>query len=155
MIDWFVEGRIWDATMNRIVMLNEDLESQMRMYLALCPRYRIEIAENELALMRVLRRKKPNLLLLDAHYSRFNHNSRSVSKLVEKIKRKYTRLPVLAIVSGEDERLGEVLTQLGADGWITRRIQIDSLIQRVDDLLQSIPTFVDDGYAPSPEEVLA
>ncbi len=154
MIDWFFEGRIWAATMNRIVMLNEDLESQMRMYLALCPHYRIEIAENELALMRVLRRKKPHLLLLDAHYSRFNHNGKSVSKLVEKIKRKYNHLPVLAIVNGEDERIGEMLSQRGADGWITRRIQIEALLQRVDGLLQSVPAFIESPYMQS-EAVMA
>ncbi|MDZ7290128.1 MAG: response regulator [candidate division KSB1 bacterium] len=135
--------------MNRIVMLNEDLESQMRMYLALCPRYRIEIAENELALMRLLRRKKPNLLLLDAHYSRFNHNGKSIAKLVEKIKRKYNHLPVLAIVNGEDERLAELLTQRGADGWVTRRVQIDDLLQRVDGLLQPVPSFLESRYEQS------
>jgi DNA-binding NarL/FixJ family response regulator len=154
MIDWFVEGRTWAATMNRIVMLNEDLESQMRMYLALCPRYRIEIAENELSLMRLLRRKKPQLLLLDAHYSRFNHNGRSVTKLVEKIKRKYSHLPVLTIINGDDEKLGQVLQQLGADGWISRRIQIDDLLQRVDNLLQPLSPYVVSSCRQS-EEVMA
>jgi response regulator RpfG family c-di-GMP phosphodiesterase len=155
MIDWFVEGRTWTASMNRIVMLNEDLESQMRMYLALCPRYRIEIAENELTLMRLLRRKKPNLLLLDAHYSRFNHNGKSVGKLVEKIKRKYNHLPVLTIVSGEDERVGEVLAQRGADGWVNRRVEIDDLLQRVDDLLQPHQAFIATASYLQPQEAMA
>jgi len=154
MIDWFVEGIIWAASMNRIIMLNEDLESQMRMYLALCPRYRIEIAENELTLMRLLRRKKPNLLLLDAHYSRFNHNSKSVGKLVEKIKRKYNHLPVLTIISGEDEQVGEVLSQRGADGWVNRRVEIDDLLQRVDDLLQPPRSFIENTYL-QPQEAMA
>jgi DNA-binding NarL/FixJ family response regulator len=154
MIDWFVEGRTWAASMNRIVMLNEDLESQMRMYLALCPRYRIEIAENELALMRLLRRKKPNLLLLDAHYNRFNHNSKSVGKLVEKIKRKYNHLPVLTIISGEDEEVGEVLSQRGADGWVNRGVEIDDLLQRVDDLLQPHRSFMENAYL-QPQEAMA
>jgi DNA-binding response OmpR family regulator len=142
MIDWFVEGRTWAATMNRIIMLNEDLESQMRMYLALCPRYRIEIAENELSLMRLLRRKKPQLLLLDAHYSRFNNNGKSVTKMVEKIKRKYNQLPVLTIINDDAERLGRNLQQRGADGWITRQIRTDDLLQRVDVLLRPIPAFI-------------
>jgi response regulator RpfG family c-di-GMP phosphodiesterase len=154
MIDWFVEGRTWAATMNRIVMLNEDLESQMRMYLALCSRYRIEIAENELTLMRLLRRKKPSLLLLDAHYSCFSHNSKSVSKLVEKIKRKYNHLPVLTIVSSEDERAGEALAQRGADGWVNRRVEVDDLLQRVDDLLQPHRSFIETTYL-QPQEAMA
>lgn len=142
--------------MNRIVMLNEDLESQMRIYLALCPRYRIEIAENELALMRLLRRKKPNLLLLDAHYNRFNHNGKSVSKLVEKIKRKYHHLPVLTIINSEDERVGEVLAQRGADGWVNRRVEIDDLLQRVDDLLQLRRSFMETTSTYlQPQEALA
>jgi hypothetical protein len=65
--------------MDRIIMLHEDLESQMRMYLVLCPRYRIEIAENEVALMRLIRRKKPRLLLLDAHYTSLNRDHKSVA----------------------------------------------------------------------------
>jgi response regulator RpfG family c-di-GMP phosphodiesterase len=154
MIDWFVEGRTWAAPMNRIIMLNEDLESQMRMYLALCPRYRIEIAENELALMRLLRRKKPNLLLLDAHYSRFNHNGKSVVKLVEKIKRKYNHLPVLTIIRGEDEQVGEILARRGADGWVNRGVEIDDLLQRVDDLLQPRRSFLENAYL-QPQEALA
>jgi DNA-binding NarL/FixJ family response regulator len=151
MSDWFTEGRTWAASMNRIVMLNEDLESQMRMYLALCPRYRIEIAENELALMRLLRRKKPNLLLLDAHYSRFNHTGKSVSKLVEKIKRKYNHLPVLTIISGDDEGVGQVLAQRGADGWVNRRVETDDLLQRVDNLLQPRRSFLENTYRQSQE----
>jgi len=125
----------------------------MRIYLALCPRYRIEIAENELALMRLLRRKKPHLLLLDAHYNCFNHNSRTVGKLVEKIKRKYNRLPVLTIISDEDGQTGEVLAQRGADGWVNRRIEIDDLLQRVDNLLQP-PVFMGSTYL-EPQEAYA
>jgi len=154
MIDWFFEGRIWAATMNRIVMLNEDLESQMRMYLALCPRYRIEIAENELALMRLLRRKKPNLLLLDAHYSRFNNNGKSVGKLVEKIKRKYNHLPVLTIIRSEEAQVGEVLAQRGADGWVNRGVETDDLLQRVDNLLQPRRSFLESTYL-QPHEAMA
>ncbi len=154
MIGWFVEGRTWAATMNRIVMLNEDLESQMRMYLALRPRYRIEIAENELTLMRLLRRKKPSLLLLDAHYNCFSHNSKTVSKLVEKIKRKYTHLPVLTIVSSDEEKVGEDLSQRGADGWVNRRVDIDDLLQRVDGLLQPRQSFMETTYL-QPQEAMA
>ncbi|MDZ7345113.1 MAG: hypothetical protein ONA90_11440 [candidate division KSB1 bacterium] len=140
--------------MNRIIMLNEDLESQMRMYLALCSRYQIEIAENELSLMRLLRRKKPHLLLLDAHYSRFNHNGKSVTRMVEKIKRKYHHLPVLTIINGEDERLGSTLQQRGADGWIPRRIQVDDLLRRVDNLLQPASPYRVDPR-PAAAEVMA
>lgn len=120
--------------MDRIIMLHDDLESQMRMYLALCPRYRIEIAENEVALMRLIRRKKPRLLLLDAHYASLNHDHKSVLKLVDKIKRKHARLRVLAVVNGEDERLVHQLEEQGVDGWVNQPIVDDELLNSVNRL---------------------
>jgi len=112
-------------------MLHDDLESQMRMYLALCPRYRIEIAENEVALMRLIRRKKPHLLLLDAHHGALNQERKSVLKLVDKIKRKHARLRVLAIVNGEDQRLVHQLEQQGVDGWVNQPIVEEDLLHSV------------------------
>jgi CheY-like chemotaxis protein len=120
--------------MDRIIMLHDDLESQMRMYLALCPRYRIEIAENEVALMRLIRRKKPGLLLLDAHHTSLNHDRKSVLKLVDKIKRKHARLRVLAIVNGEDERLVHQLEEQGVDGWVNQPIVDEELLSSVNRL---------------------
>jgi DNA-binding response OmpR family regulator len=116
--------------MDRIIILNDDLESQMRMYLALCASYRIDIAENEVSLMRLLRRKRPNLLLLDAHNSRFNQNGKSAGKFIQKIKHKHKRVQILAITDG-DERLGCTLQEHGADGWINRQIGSDELLARV------------------------
>ena len=118
--------------MNRIIMLHDDLEAQMRMYLALCPRYRIEIAENEVALMRLIRRKKPRLLLLDVHYGALNHDSKSVLKFVDKIKRKHARLRVLAVGNGEDHRLVRQLEQQGVDGWVNQPIVDEELLKNVD-----------------------
>lgn len=120
--------------MNRIVMLNEDLESQMRMYLALCPRYRIEIAESEVALMRLIRRKRPRLLLLDVHYSALNDDRKSVLKLLDKIKRKHSRLRVLAIVNGQDQRLVDQLVRRGVDGWVEKPIVDEDLLHHVNRL---------------------
>lgn len=136
--------------MYRIIMLNDDLESQMRMYLALCPRYRIEIAENEIALMRLIRRKRPQLLILDAHHSRFNHNGKSAGKLIEKIKHKHSRLRILAIGHAENETHGRALRQHGADEWADYLIDGDELMQRIDRLLISAPpitvTFQDANF---------
>ncbi|MDZ7268720.1 MAG: hypothetical protein ONB48_13365 [candidate division KSB1 bacterium] len=124
--------------MNRIIILNDDLESQMRMYLVLCAAYRIDIAENEVTLMRLLRRKRPDLLLLDAHYSSFNQDGKTACKLIQKIKHKHRRVRVLAIVAG-DERLGCALQECGADGWVDRHIGAEELLARVHRLL-ALPT---------------
>ncbi len=125
--------------MYRIIMLNDDLESQMRMYLALCSRYRIEIAENEIALMRLIRRKRPQLLILDAHHSRLSHNGKSAGKLVEKIKHKYGRLRILALVRPEELAQGPRLQQSGADDCVDHLIDGEVLSQRIGQLLESAP----------------
>lgn len=80
--------------MNRIIILNEELETQMRMYLALCNRYKVEIAEDEAMLMRMIRRKRPKLVFLDGDYSR---NGKSVVKTVQKIKKKYHVLKIITV----------------------------------------------------------
>lgn len=138
--------------MYRIIMLNDDLESQMRMYLTLCPRYRVEIAENEIALMRLIRRKRPQLLILDAHHSRFNHGGKSAGKLIEKIKHKHGRLRILAIVRTEEALFqGAQMLQHGADDWVDGAIEGEVLLQRIHQLLVPAPpitvTFQDAGFA--------
>lgn len=127
--------------MNRIVMLNDDLESQMRMYLALCPRYRIEIAENEVSLMRLIRRKRPTLLMLDANHSRLSFNGKSPGRLIEKIKQKYRSLHVLAIVKDGDETFGHTLQERGADGWVDHTIDSDKLLDHVDHFMSFAPKY--------------
>ncbi|MEK7728747.1 MAG: hypothetical protein AAB354_10065 [candidate division KSB1 bacterium] len=127
--------------MNRIIMLNDDLESQMRMYLALCPRYRIEIAENEVSLMRLIRRKRPTLLMLDANHSRLSFNGKSPGRLIEKIKQKYQSLHVLAIVKDGDEHFGHTLQERGADGWVDHMIEGEDLLHQVDHVLSFAPQY--------------
>lgn len=136
--------------MDRIIILNDDLESQMRMYLALCASYRIDIAENEVSLMRLLRRKRPNLLLLDAHNSRFNQNGKSAGKLIQKIKHKHKRVQILAVTDG-DERLGCALQENGADGWIDRQIDPDELLARVQRVLALPRPFIFDANGEDTE----
>ncbi|KAA3659289.1 MAG: hypothetical protein DWQ10_09145 [Calditrichaeota bacterium] len=85
--------------MKRIIILNEDLETQMRMYLALSTRYKVEIAEDEAMLMRMIRRKKPRLIFLDGEYSGYAREGKSITKTVRKIKKKYNELHVIAVLN--------------------------------------------------------
>lgn len=85
--------------MKRIIILNEELETQMRMYLALSTRYKVEIAEDEAMLMRMIRRKKPRLIFLDGEYSGYSREGKSITKTVQKIKKKYHELQVISIMN--------------------------------------------------------
>ena len=76
------------------------------------------------------------MVLLDAKHGNFNHNGKSASKLIEKIKHKYNRVQILAIVDPGDEALGRMLEERGADGWVGRLADTDELVNRVDRLLE-------------------
>ncbi|RMD91550.1 MAG: response regulator [Calditrichaeota bacterium] len=117
--------------MNRIIILNEELESQMRMYLALSDRYRVDIAEDEANLMRMIRRKKPKLVLIDANFSGFNNNGKSIYKIIQKIKRKYQDLKIITILNGEDSRMLDRIHEIGSDGVLLRPVDEESVTHSV------------------------
>ncbi|MDQ7054724.1 MAG: response regulator [candidate division KSB1 bacterium] len=124
--------------MNRIIILNEELESQMRMYLSLCDRYRVEIAEDEANLMRMIRRKNPKLVFIDADYSGFNGNGKTVFKTIQKIKKKYKDLKVVAIMQSNDRKMLEKVHEVGGDGVLLRPIHEDEVLESVDRILPSL-----------------
>ncbi len=126
------------ASMNRIIILNEELESQMRMYLALCDRFRVDIAEDEANLMRMIRRKKPRVVMLDANFSGFNNNGKSVYKTIEKIKKKYQDLKIITIVDGSDRRTLDKIYEVGSDGILMKPIEESDVIQSVVDVLSPV-----------------
>ena len=126
------------ASMNRIIILNEELESQMRIYLALCDRFRVDIAEDKADLMRMIRRKKPRVVMLDANFSGFNNNGKSVYKTIEKIKKKYQDLKIITIVDGSDRRTLDKIYEVGSDGILMKPIEESDVIQSVVDVLSPV-----------------
>lgn len=93
--------------MKRIIILNEELETQMRMYLALSTRYKVEIAEDEAMLMRLIRRKKPKLVFLDGDYSGYAREGKSITKTVQKIKKKYQELRIVSVMNAKSKGAAE------------------------------------------------
>ena len=121
--------------MDRIVILNEELESQMRIYLALCDRYRVEVAEDEPALMRMIRRKNPQLIFLDAALSAYKNNGKSICKAVSKIRRKYNHLKIITVLDPEQEAIQKKLQDIGSDHILFRPLSETGVVQSVSTLL--------------------
>lgn len=123
--------------MKKIVMLIEELGSQMRIHLALCDLYNILFAENIEATMYFLRRAKPDLLLLDFDLKPFRANRQSAIDLIGKIKGKYEDLKVVTILN-QAERIAESDVQLcGADAVLQRPIETENLIVKLSELTKS------------------
>ncbi len=117
--------------MERIIILNEELEAQMRLYLALCEDYRVEIAEDEPTLMRMIRRKKPELIFLDADYSGYSASGKSVDKTIQRLKKKYEALKIITVfgeMGGED---AERAYSTGSDDVLHYPLKEDVVLERV------------------------
>jgi len=121
--------------MDRIIILNEELESQMRIYLALCERYRVEVAEDEPALMRMIRRKKPQLVFLDAALSNYKNNGKSVCKAVAKIRRKYDHLKIITVLDADQSGIQQKVLEVGSDHILFRPLSAAGVLKSVDELM--------------------
>ena len=122
--------------MDRIIILNEELESQMRIYLALCDHFRVEVAEDEPTLMRMIRRKNPQLVFLDAALSTYKSNGKSICKAVSKIRRKYNHLKIITILDPEQTAIQEKVCDVGSDQILFRPLTETGVVQSVGLLLE-------------------
>ena len=122
--------------MKKIVMLIEELGSQMRIHLALCDLYNILFAENIEATMYFLRRAKPDLLLIDFDLKPFKADHQRAIDLIGKIKGKYEDLKVVTILN-HTEHIAESDVQLcGADAVLHRPIETENLIVKLSGLIK-------------------
>lgn len=121
--------------MKKILMLNEDLGSQMQMYLALCDAYKVEIAENVESVMYLLRKLQPAILLMDYNLEQLRVNGKSGLDFLKKIKRKYNNLKVVTILDNKDKPFESEIQQNGADGILYKPIRVRSLITHVNNLV--------------------
>ncbi len=124
--------------MIKIILLNEELGSQMQIYLALCDGYKIEIADNIENAMYLLRKLKPEILLLDFNLDYFNANGKTGIDFIKKIKRKYTDLKVLTILDSKDKSKESELQENGADEILYKPIKNRRLLTNVKKLSTSM-----------------
>ena len=118
-------------SMTKIVMLNEDLHSQMQIYLELCDRYIIEIAENVEAAMYLLRKMRPEILLMDYDLNQFKTNGKTGVDFVKKVKRKYHDLKVIVILDNHQKPLEPEIQDNGADTVLYKPIKNRNLLTNV------------------------
>jgi len=121
--------------MTKVVLLNEELGSQMQIYLALCEDFSVEIAESLEAAMYLLRKLRPEIFLFDYHLERFIANGKSGIDFIRKIKRKYSHLKVVTILNEQDRPYESEIQRDGADGVIYKPIRNRLLIANIKKLI--------------------
>lgn len=117
--------------MTKIVMLNEELGSQMQIYLALCDSYRIEIAESLESAMYLLRKVRPEILVMEYNLNQLATNGKTGLDFIKKIKKKYNHLKVVTILDNEDREMESTIQQNGADGVLYKPIKNKKLMTDV------------------------
>jgi DNA-binding NtrC family response regulator len=113
----------------KIIIFNEELRSQMQMYLALHHRHDVEIAEDEDTLLQILDNNNADITFLDLNYASGEHNGETGVKLVRQVREKYPRLKVIGIHNGQDSKLETKALEFGANDFITRPIKNRQLLR--------------------------
>lgn len=122
--------------MKKILVLNDELGTQMQIYLALCDAYKVEIAEDLESVMYYLRKMKPEIFLLDYTLKQFNSNGKDGIDLLKKIKKKYSNLKIVLLMDAEHKTFEESAHANGADGILYKPIKNHNLITNVNKLAQ-------------------
>jgi DNA-binding response OmpR family regulator len=122
--------------MKKIVLLNEELGTQMQIYLALCDAYKVEIADSIETVMYLLRKMRPEILLLDYNLGQFQSNGRSGLDFLRKIKKKYNALKVILLLDLEDRQFEDALNDNGADGFLYKPVKNRNLIKHLNKLTE-------------------
>jgi len=120
--------------MKRIVLLNDELKTQMQIYLALCDVYRVEVAEDVEAVMYMLRKMQPEILLLDYDLEHFRSNGKTCIDFLRKIKKKYAGLKVMMLLEGEDPDLEEKIQEHCGDCVLYKPVKNRHLRRRIKSL---------------------
>lgn len=140
--------------MTRIVLLNEELGSQMQIYLALCEGYTIEIAESVESAMYLLRKLRPEILVMDYDLTHFRVRGKQGIDFIRKVKKKYNHLKIVTILDNKDKAHESEIQQNGADGIIYKPIKNRHVILNVKKIEESLSnnknTLIPTHHAPAP-----
>jgi DNA-binding NtrC family response regulator len=114
----------------KILIFNDELRSEMQMYLALSNKHQVEIAADERELFRLLDRKRTDLMFLDlGPRQESGKRARFGFDLLEKITQKHPDLKVVGICDQNDETSAKEADQRGVRQILTRPIKNRELLQ--------------------------
>lgn len=116
----------------KIIIFNDELRSQMQMYLALHHRYNVEIAEDEETLLQILDEDNVDITFLDLNYHSDDHNGDTGIKLAQQVRQKFPNLRIIGIHDGQDSMLENKAQKIGLTDLITRPIKNRQLIKAIE-----------------------
>ena len=113
----------------KIVIFNEELRSEMQMYLALCNRHDVEIANGVEDLMKLLEGEEADLTFLDLTREQSDHDGFVIAN---KVRQKHPRIKVIGIIDQTDTELQQQARHRGISDVITRPIKNRELLKVIE-----------------------
>jgi len=113
----------------KIVIFNEELRSEMQMYLALCNRHDVEIADGVEDLMKLLEGDAADLTFLDLTGTEADHDRLSIAN---QVREKHPKIKVVGIVDHSDVELEKTARHKGISSVISRPIKNRELLKALE-----------------------
>jgi PleD family two-component response regulator len=113
----------------KIVIFNEDLRSEMQMYLALSNHYDVTIAEDEDDLLQLLDRNSADFTFLDLDCGEERPECQKRLDIATIIRRKHPGTQVVGICDSKDKNLTDAAAGHGINKMVTRPIKNRELLE--------------------------
>lgn len=108
----------------KIVIFNDDLRSEMQMYLALSNHYDVTIAEDEDDLMNLLDTSSTDYTFLDLNYGQDKpQKNEKALQIASMIQQKYPKTSLVGICDQNDEDITQLAAGHGIKRVVTRPIK--------------------------------
>ncbi|MDZ7371919.1 MAG: hypothetical protein ONB12_12180 [candidate division KSB1 bacterium] len=114
----------------KIVIFNEDLRSEMQMYLALSNLYDVTIADSEDDLLQLLDRGSADYAFVDLDSGEEAENQQKRLEIADRIRKKHPQMKIVGICSDKN-RLPEDAARAGIK-FVTRPIRNRDLLQVIE-----------------------
>ena len=108
----------------KIVIFNEDLRSEMQMYLALSNHYDVSIAEDEDDLMQLLDSHRADYTFLDLDYGEAKRGRKKKAlEIATRIQEKHPKIELVGICDNHDTHVTQMAAGIGIKRVVTRPIK--------------------------------
>lgn len=115
----------------KIVIFDEDLRSEMQMYLALSNHYEVTIAEDEDDLMEQLDRNVADFTFLDLDSGEKKKESKKSKDIAARIQQKHPKIELVGICDNHNPNITELAAVIGIKRVVTRPIKNRELLDAI------------------------
>ena len=115
----------------KIVIFDEDLRSEMQMYLALSNHYDVSVAEDEDDLMQLLDKDAADFTFLDLDSGEKKKKSSKSIEIASRIQQKHPKIELVGICDNRNPSITELAAGMGIKRVVTRPIKNRELMDAI------------------------